>query len=183
MPNLGRSGFTAGDIIITDSSNVVSHCGIVGEKDKVAHAKTTGMQYDGVWSWPIKCRVYRPLNLLPNMAARIELVAKRFVESGTSNADYGKARAFFGWTGSSTYGSDAKVRVATYRERLALKGNHVIAKNVFCSEMVVLVYQVACLDDNARHFIKLDAKHTYPKDLRAYLEENKAYWDYIGDLE
>jgi hypothetical protein len=131
--------------------------------------------------WTSLSLVYRPKNLLPGMADRLEKVAKRFVDYGTKT-EYGTARAWFGsWTGTGEYGDNAKVRVATYRERLALKGNHAIAKNVYCSELVILCYQLACENDTSRHFIKLDAKHTLPKNLRAYLDNDKTYWELAGE--
>jgi hypothetical protein len=181
MAKLRDSQFKTGDILITEKSVAVSHCGIVIQTRDVAHATSKGMKVEDVINWSALSRVYRPKNLMPGMADRLDKIAKRMAEEDTKT-EYGKSRAFFGsWTGTGTYGESAKQRLITYRLRLSLKGDHAIVKNVYCSEFVVLCYQLACEDDNSRHFIKLDAKHTLPKNLRAYLDNDKAYWELAGE--
>ncbi|MBX3206573.1 MAG: hypothetical protein KF764_15985 [Labilithrix sp.] len=183
MPEYRGSSSKCGDILINVSSKALSHCGIVVKNRDVVHATGRGMMIDDVDMWTTHSDVFRPRALLPALADGIDQVARRLQAQKTQ---YGKARAGLkSWTGSSSFGSGARERLAKYRTRMAVPfedSAEAIVKNVFCSEFVVLCYQLASADENGRHFIKLDAKHTLPKNLRAYLQNDLAYWEHIGQL-
>jgi hypothetical protein len=91
-------------------------------------------------------------------------------------ADYGIMRGR-GWTfrgigaffGPCKWGTGAQARLLKYRDR------HMTPKNVICSEMCVLAYQL-CMRENDDSFIMLDAKHTLPEDLYNYFLSNPKYW-------
>ncbi len=85
-------------------------------------------------------------------------------------AQYGLYRAFrllFGFRG---FGPDARERLAKYKERR--QGG--FARNKFvttvtCSEAVILCYQLTFDEGDDPFFIKLDAAHSMPGTLRAWL--------------
>lgn len=179
MTSYNRLNAAAGDILITKSRNVVSHCAIVigNEKGKnprlrIFHATSAGMKIDDMGDWSLAADVYRPKDLKPELAAKLHVIAEKIHQAGTS---YGATRALFvTGLGSSSFGSGSRERLAKYRERMTL--DQQVLKNVVCSEAVVLTYQLACDTENDRHFIKLDAKRTLPKNLRSHLQENATYW-------
>ena len=173
----------AGDILIADASSTVSHCGLlVGERsgraDYVIHAKASGMVIEDPSQWGIKAQVFRGAGLTKVEARSIEEIARKIVET----AQYGKSRAIFGsWSASSSYGTGARERLAKYRQRLT--DHQGIVKNIYCSELVILSYQLGLGDENHRLFIKKDGKHTLPKTLRDYFRQNSDDWVEIGDYD
>ena len=56
-------------------------------------------------------------------------------------------------------------------------------KNVYCSELVILSYQLGLGDENHALFIKKDGKHTLPKTLRDYLRQAPTVWTEVGDYK
>jgi hypothetical protein len=73
--------------------------------------------------------------------------------------------------GSSNFGLGAKARLLKYRSRAGQQ-----PKNVICSEMCILAYQLCMVETDAA-FIKLDAKHSIPSTLFKYfLNQGKSYW-------
>ncbi|MDP4025150.1 hypothetical protein Q8W71_21190 [Methylobacterium sp. NEAU 140] len=179
MTSYNRQNAEIGDILITKSSNVVSHCAIVIGNDKskmprlrIFHATSAGMKIDDMGDWSLKADVYRPKDLKPELRDKLHTVAERIFQAGTS---YGTTRAFFvtGF-GSNSFTDGARERLAKYRSRMTL--DQQVLKNVVCSEAVVLTYQLACEAEGDRHFIKLDAKRTLPKNLRSYLQGDPTYW-------
>jgi hypothetical protein len=145
----------------------------------VIHATNDGI----VYGWILKAYVYRPVGLTYGEARKIAHIADE-IRNGTQ---YGGARAVFkSWTGSSAFGKDARTRLAKYRERLAMRdtagGNTPIVKHVYCSEFVILCYQLA-LEENHPLFITLDALHTLPSGLKKYLDQNANSWRMVGEIE
>lgn len=184
MAKVLRLELKAGDILIHDSSKTVSHCGLVIKNFDVAHATSNGMLCNDAGEWLKHSDVWRPKNLLDGMEDRLDKIGRLITKDGTKT-EHGTTRAGISWFGSSSFGDKARGRLATYRLRMELAESktkdQVIMKNVFCSELVIVCYQLACKDENSRHFIKLDGKHTMPKNLRAYLDEDKTYWEKAGE--
>lgn len=73
-------------------------------------------------------------------------------------------RAIGALFGSSKFGTGAQARLMKYRSR-----DGFTPKNVICSEMCVLAYQLA-MREGSVGFPKLDAKHTLPTDLMKYFQ-------------
>ncbi|NYZ18411.1 hypothetical protein HND93_01700 [Azospirillum sp. ROY-1-1-2] len=145
----------------------------------VIHATNDGI----VYGWGLKAYVYRPNDLTYGDARKIARIADEI----RSGSQYGAARAVFkSWSGSSAFGKDARTRLAKYRERLALRdtagGTTPIVKHVFCSEFVILCYQLALGEDH-RLFIRLDAMHTLPSGLKKHLDQNAANWRMVGEID
>ena len=87
------------------------------------------------------------------------------------------------WLASSGFGSGAQGRLQKYLGRIGSGQPLDIA--VYCSEFVVLGYQLAAKgDSHAAFFIDLDAKHTLPKDLRNWLlhRSKGGSWQVMGNL-
>jgi hypothetical protein len=186
----------AGDILI--STKGFGHAGVgvcnlfgparsasgpPGRAIEVMHAVNSGV----VEGWGLKAFIYRPLKLTFGEAKKITTIAGE-IKAG---AEYGVARAIFkSWTGSSTFGSGAQARLKKYRERLQLndtaagKGGKTIpiVKHVFCSEFVILCYQLALGEDHPL-FIKLDGLHTLPGGLKTYLDGKSDTWRQVGEVE
>lgn len=160
-----------------------SASGSPGRAVEVMHAVNSGV----VEGWGLKAFIYRPLNLTFGEARKITAIANE-IKAG---AEYGVARAIFkSWTGSSAFGSGAQGRLKKYRERLKLNdaaagkdGKTIpIVKHVFCSEFVILCYQLALGEDHPL-FIKLDGLHTLPSGLKTYLDGKSDAWRQVGEVE
>jgi hypothetical protein len=201
-----RKSLMLADILITVKDNAVSHCGIVaGTRDVrgaggfsvpaaypdiIYHATGSGMKKDEIALWLSergKTGIFRmkglkfvtvggkdPRKIIADMA--VKLYGRCF---------YSKPRAYvLSWTGTTDYGSGAKGRLAKYTDRLGGGQQNMIP--VYCSEYVILSYQLAAQGDtNAPFFIDLDGKHCLPKDLRNWsLSRTKpgGSWEYLGDL-
>lgn len=186
----------AGDILISTKGfghAGVGICNLFGPKKsangppgravEVMHAVNSGV----VEGWGLKAFIYRPNNLTHDEARKITTIAGE-IKAG---AEYGAARAIFkSWTGSSTFGTGAQGRLKKYRERLKLndtaagKGGKTvpIVKHVFCSEFVILCYQLALGEDHPL-FIKLDGLHTLPSGLKTYLDGKSDVWRMVGEVE
>lgn len=94
---------------------------------------------------------------------------------GFSNAPWKGYRSAGAGLGSSTFGDAARKRLEKYQDRSKL-----MPKNVICSEMVILVYQLFVIEeDESKGFIKIDAKHTTPGTLASYLYKSP-FWDLAG---
>ena len=192
-----------GDILITASDNTVSHCGIVGgttrvntangavnRADMIYHATSKGIKLDEASGWTdikggvgvFRKRGLRNLSVGGKPAA--EVIADAAAKL-SARCHYSPGRAIFkSWTGTCDYGSSAKGRVKKYLDRLGSDGAFTIA--VYCSEFVVLSYQLAAKgDDHVAFFIELDGKHTLPKDLRNWLIQRSTAggtWQVMGNL-
>jgi len=77
--------------------------------------------------------------------------------------------------GSCKFGIGAEARLMKYRNQ-----DGMAPKNVICSEMCVLAYQLS-MSESDLGFPKLDAKHTLPTDLMKYFEgAGSAHWKPVG---
>lgn len=160
-----------------------SNSGPPGRAIEIMHAVNAGV----VEGWSLKAFVYRPVNLTFGDARKITHVATE-IKAG---AQYGAARAVFkSWTGSSAFGTNAKERLKKYRERLKLNDQAsasggkptAVVKHVFCSEFVVLCYQLALGEDHPL-FIQLDGMHALPSTLKSYLDRNADKWRMVGEID
>ncbi len=157
--------------------------GAPGRAIDVMHAVNSGV----VEGWGLKAFVYRPNGLTHGAARKLTTIATEIKEG----AQYGAARAIFkSWTGSSAFGSGAQGRLKKYRERLKLNDTAAssgrktvpVVKHVFCSEFVILCYQLA-LGEEHPLFIKLDGMHTLPSGLKTYLDRNSDSWRLVGEID
>ncbi|CAO3415764.1 hypothetical protein [Azospirillum endophyticum] len=188
--------YRPGDIIISDGT--ISHCALViGEKvvymrNKVRtdwatlHATGFGSEHprDGIKKGELtnmgRGRLFRSRTMTDPQAEALQATALRLQLASSS---YGTARAVFAWAGSTSFGTGAFGRLQKYKERLSHTEHQGVVKNVFCSEFVILCYQLAFMDDAQKTrqtnplFINLDAKHSYPKHLREYLRKNSTHWE------
>jgi len=76
--------------------------------------------------------------------------------------------------GSGKFGTGARARLLKYRNRTGMK-----PKNVICSEMVILAYQLAMAETDDG-FIKLDAKHSIPSTLFRYFLNHPGHWSVVS---
>lgn len=191
-----------GDILITSADNTVSHCGIVAgttsvntakgrveRADMIYHATSKGIKLDDASGWiGIKGGVQvfrmRGLNQWHVKGTTAPKIIADVAEKLAARCHYSPGRAIFkSWTGTSDYGSGASGRVKKYLARLGADGAFTIA--VYCSEFVILCYQLAAKgDEGAPFFIPLDGKHTLPKDLRNWLlqKSKTGTWKVMGEL-
>ena len=175
QPNAGmqRKVLRAGDILINTSTFKPAHCGILYDQYYVIHATSKGIKKDPIEEWSEEADMFRANPELTDQQA--ESVVKIAEEIKTS-AEYGKTRAVFKSTfASGKAGEGLMARLAKYNERL--QDHQGMVKNVYCSELVILCYQMAWYQEmeaktNARLFINLDGKHTWPSTLRRYLRSN-----------
>ncbi|MBR0653616.1 hypothetical protein [Plastoroseomonas arctica] len=204
MPAVDPKTLKLGDILITAASNTVSHCGLVagttsinaasGRVDRpniVYHATSSkGVTQDEAGTWaqgrgPTGVFRCKSLRFITQGGVSAEKKIADAAVALSTRCSYGKGRAFFkSWTGTSDYGSSAKGRVAKYLLRLGADGPFVTT--LYCSEYVVLAYQIAAKgDESVGYFIDLDGKHTLPKDLRNWILQRTTpggSWEYLGDL-
>lgn len=125
--------------------------------------------------WPEVSLVYRPADISPELCGKLESIAHEIAES----ARYGLARVMFkSWSAGSHFSANARGRLAKYRARL--QNHQGVVKNVYCSEFIVLVYQLACDDENHPLFLRLNAKHTLPGALGEYLRRDATNWSLMG---
>jgi hypothetical protein len=203
---IDRRSLMLGDILITTKDHLVSHCGIVAGyrdvrgpggfsvpaayPDIVYHATGNGMKKDDIAVWLSErgaSGVFR-MSGLKNVTVGGKDPRKLIADMAVqlfSRCYYSKARAYvLSWTATTDFGSGAKGRLAKYTDRLGNGATNMIP--VFCSEYVILSYQLAAMGDtNAPFFIELDGKHCLPKDLRNWiLQQTKpgGKWLYMGDL-
>ncbi len=115
--------------------------------------------------------------------AAVALRAALLAESWGNNVGYSDGptagigitgRVLSALMGSSNFGIGAQARLLKYRSR-----NGMTPKNVICSEMCILAYQLSMQETDAG-FIKLDAKHSIPSTLLKYLKSNPTYWTLVA---
>jgi hypothetical protein len=173
----------AGDILINTSTFKPAHCGVVVENFDVIHATNKGIKQDDIDMWGNEADMFRARPALSK--AEADAVVKIATQIMAS-AEYGLARAAFQSTfGSHSAGDGLMSRLEKYRKRLASQEHQGLVKNVYCSDLVIMTYQLACItgdivDANNRLFIKLDGKHCWPSTLRSYLKSNRN-WEYLGE--
>jgi hypothetical protein len=184
-----------GDVLITLSNKLVSHAGVVGDSIEsgpfnqrvkkpgmIYHATMGGILEDPVGQW-ISGRgasdVFRLTSMPAGGGEKIGAIAKEL----RKRCEYGKFRAWFeSWTGTSAFGPAAKGRLYEYQAKLKM-GNGPFITDVYCSEYVILCYQLAA-DGNSGSplFIALDGKHSLPKDLRSWFLQHTSTWTALGEL-
>ena len=159
--------------ILIDTKPLFGHCGLVvgnfnnkGQTNimprgqEVVHATNAGIVW-GLWGNG-RALCFRHPALTRVEAAAIQNVAVEIRDA----ASYGAARAIFkSWSGTSGFGSGAFERLNKYRTRM--QNHQGVLKNVYCSELVVVAYQLGLgIDRNHAAWIELDGKHTLPRTLR-----------------
>lgn len=179
-PNSGQKRVTIkpGDLLINTSTFRPAHCGIVVKAQEIIHATNKGIVGTDIDLWSEEADMFRPAVDLSN--EDIDAIDGIAYEIKAS-ASYGLGRAVFKSTFSLGYaGSGLQKRLAKYRERL--QNDQGVVKNVYCSELVILCYQL--FRDNDKHplFIKLDGKHTWPSTLRRYLK-GSIHWRHLGQYK
>jgi hypothetical protein len=179
--------------IIIDMKPTFGHCGIVtyaapsGPNEvpfgrRVLHATNRGVR-DEDWAYG-EAYCFRAKKLSKTEAVNIDRVACEI----SDGAKYGVVRAVFkSWSGSSSLGGGAFKRMEKYRTRMTTKQQ--IIKNVYCSELVVISYQLGLSSGtwqgegfNVEHdaWIGLDGKHTLPSTLKTWLERTPTKWECVG---
>ena len=168
-----RATIKCGDILINNNTFSPAHCGIVVSNQDVIHATGKGIKIDDIDMWGNNADMFRSAtDLTTAEAGKLERIAQEIKDS----ASYGVGRAAFKSTFSThTAAEGTHQRLNKYRERL--KNHQGVVKHVYCSELVILCYQLAWIESdaiNANHrlFIQLDGKHTWPSTLRRYLRSN-----------
>lgn len=128
--------------------------------------------------WNEKSAVFRPANISVAMCQQLEQIASEIADS----AKYGLGRVLFkSWTSPTYFSNNARDRLAKYRDRL--QNHQGVVKNVYCSEFIVLVYQLACENEADPLFIPLNAKHTLPGTLGDWLKRNATIWSLVGTTD
>lgn len=167
--------------ILIDSESMFGHCGIVTgsfngsplgipKGSMVIHATIKGVIED-MWRNG-KAFCYRAKNLNRQESLKIQRTAER-IKAG---ADYSIYRAVFkSWAGSSAFEEGALDRLKKYRDRLPT--DQTIIKNVYCSELVIVAYQLGLnIDQSNRSWIDLDGKHSLPSTLKSWLDQHPDDW-------
>ncbi|WP_376092284.1 hypothetical protein ACE7GA_23355 [Roseomonas sp. CCTCC AB2023176] len=190
----------AGDIIV-DMKPTFGHCAIVtGNWNMklsasvgstgvpgglgVIHA-TSGGVIAGDWSNG-RAYCFRARRISSEELKVIQEVAEAIQTGGGGGApstEYGACRAIFkSWSAPGKFGTGARARLDKYRERLG-KDRQVL-KNVFCSELVIVAYQLGLKVNEAHEgWIPLDGKHTLPGTLKRWFDANMARWQHMGFVE
>lgn len=173
--------------IIIDMKPTFGHCGMVtgvapirtagvSYGQRVMHATNRGIR-DEAWAYG-EAYCFRCKELSRQDATNIDIVAGEIAKG----ADYGVVRAVFkSWSGSSSFGSGAHKRMEKYRTRMIT--HQQIIKHVYCSELVVIAYQLG-VNLNTEHsaWIGLDGKHTLPSTLKTWLERKPTKWECVGKV-
>ena len=176
--------------IIIDTKPTFGHCGIVTgifngkatevpRGHEVLHATNSGI-VEGSWGNG-RAFCFRSNHITRAEAERVQRVSFEIRDA----ASYGAARAVFkSWSGSSTFGKGAKSRLEKYQQRM--ENHQGVLKNVYCSELVVVAYQLGLQTDSTRietthrAWIELDGKHTLPSTLRSWLQRHPTNWTCVG---
>jgi hypothetical protein len=173
-----------GDITIAAAG--VGHVGMFIDPKTIMHAQNTGGVHtdlqrsvgaDGSYRY-FTDYAYRPpwAKLGATKAAcQAELVG--VAHRMKDRVPYGIWRAVRLFVGDSKFGSGAEARLKKYYERLTFIRSHpksLLVTKVTCVEAVVLTYQLAFYENRVQpFFIKLDAAHTMPHTLEAWLLANE----------
>jgi hypothetical protein len=171
--------------IIIDMKPTFGHCGIVtGVFTTKSAAVPTGLEVihatsvgivEGMWENG-RAFCFRANSLTRAQASDIQSTAREIKGA----ASYGASRAIFkSWSGSSSFGSGALTRLQKYQTRM--QNHQGVLKNVYCSELVVVAYQLGLhLDQTNAAWIALDGKHTLPSTLKTWLTRHAAAWTCVG---
>ncbi len=161
--------------IVTGNFNIISN--VIPNGIEVIHATKKGI-VETTWENG-KAYCFRAVNLSRSEAQKIQHVSNEIKGA----AEYGASRAIFkSWAGSSSFDGSALERLEKYQKRMT--SHQGVLKNVYCSELVVLAYQLG-LNINQSHlsWINLDGKHTLPSTLKSWLEEFPTKWKFEGYIK
>jgi hypothetical protein len=168
-----------GDVFFHVDGDVAGHTNMTATDTT---AKVDSVDPDGVRKVPIDRDRHTALVFRfsdPAVAQSAALVAEDWV----GRVNYSDAAKGFGVTfralgavfGSCKFGTGAEARLLKYRSRA-----HMTPKNVICSEMCVLAFQLS-MPETHPGFIKLDAKHTLPSDLMKYfMGSGRTHWTLVA---
>lgn len=179
-----------GDIFIfyDPASGTIGHCNMTA---KDITFKIDSVQQQGVRRVPISNKrtalVYR-FSGGGMGSQRIAQAAALLAEGWAQKVGYADGesikvmgypmRALGAGFGSSEFGKGAQGRLAKYAGR-----EDKSPKNVICSEMCILAYQLTMTSDRHPGFIKLDAKHSTPVKLVEYFEgPGNGHWKKVAYL-
>jgi hypothetical protein len=187
--------YEIGDVIVWDDAfghiGMIHNPGISVDSVKIAHAtKDCGfaIHENGFWNTEENkpdvrlkenYQVFRPpwqgsAGVPPRGDLWIQQKRATLVETAnkiSKTAKYGRWRAFRLWAGKEEFGEDAAERLAKYQQRAAA-GVEKIVKTVTCVEAIVLCFQMTFTPAESPFFIRVDAAHTMPRDLRTWLTGN-----------
>jgi len=172
-----RMNIEAGDVLIKlDNSFTPTHCALVDRgRESLVHSIHAGVQSGrmpssryAVW------RFQGEHQLKFHPGYRAAQIAEGWANSNIgytgcslNNQSWGQWRAVIAKLGSSKFEKNAKNRLKKYRKR-----QNFAPKNMICSELVILAYQLSGnLGDG--YFIEIDAKHATPPVVEAYLNKSK----------
>lgn len=165
-PFFGHCGIVTGNFAITSNS--------VPPGQEVLHATKKGV-FEGAWEYG-RAFCFRANTLSRADGALVQNAAKEIKDG----AAYGASRAIFkSWSGGNVFGSGSFERLHKYRTRM--QNHQGVLKNVYCSELVVVAYQLG-LQINQQHtaWIALDGKHTLPSALKTWLGGQATNWTLMG---
>jgi len=177
LPNYAAVGPLAGDVFFHVDGEVAGHTNMIGPD---VSKKIDSVDPIGVREAPLD-RDRHPALVYRFHDAGVAQRAARIAHDWVANVHYSDGAKGFGITfrvlgavfGSCKFGTGAEARLIKYRARQGMA-----PKNVICSEMCVLAYQLAMRETDAG-FPKLDAKHTLPKDLMKYFN-GSSHWTLIA---
>lgn len=190
-PALTAQALQVGDILIHHAhpgeawAERAFHCSIVGGTpgNRVLFDSLPG---DGVRSKMLsqlndQCAVFRPRAPAVGLEDAVANRARMMRNANTGYSDAGPMRAIGSIFATHKYTKESGKRLAKYHGRA--NGS---PKNVFCSELVILCYQLGCLDLNlhlgSTHFPNRDGKFTTPWDLEDYLDRHHNDWELVGGI-
>lgn len=177
-----------GDVFFHVEDSVVGHTNMLSSNPM---KKVDSVDPDGVRIFPLdrdrKTAIvfrFRDANIAFRAAKIAEEWANTYRLGGYDNdgVGYSDHAQGFGVTGrvigaligSGKFGTGARARLLKYRNRTGMK-----PKNVICSEMVILAYQLAMAEGD-EGFIKLDAKHSLPSTLFRYFVNHPDDWKVVS---
>jgi hypothetical protein len=190
-PNLAAGLLKPGDILMHHAhaggqwQRNPFHCSIVGSDGEVWDSlPQDGVRWKKLSVFVDEAVVIRPVpdaatTNIPAAAAKKAAAMKDVTGYGDKVLGTDKWRAATSVLGSHTFDAGAAKRLNKYHTVR-------LPKNVFCSEYVILCYQLACkengLDQHAALFPNRDARYTIPSDLEAYLQKYNAHWHVEGEF-
>jgi hypothetical protein len=179
-----------GDIFFHINDGVVGHTNMTGPDitHKVDSVDSVGVRTMPLMSDKSAAIVFRFKH--PAVAVRAAHVANDWANTYVANGRYKKdgvgysggltagigitGRVIGALMGSSKFGTGAQARLMKYRHRPGMA-----PKNVICSEMCILAFQLS-MTEKDDGFIKLDAKHALPSNLCDYMLNNPSHWELVA---
>lgn len=177
LPDYAAFGPQAGDVFFHVDGEAAGHTNMIAPD---VTKKVDSVDPVGVREVPLN-RDAHPALVFRFHDAAVAQRAARVAQDWVGTVRYSDGAKGFGITfrvlgavfGSCKFGTGAQARLIKYRARQDLA-----PKNVICSEMCVLAYQLAMRESDAG-FPRLDAKHTLPKDLMKYMQASP-HWTLIA---